>query len=174
MLKLGWNASGRIDRRSFREATGRMGWTTIFALLLGAVVIVSLTRDKPALSMAVAAVVTALVLYLQYRYAQLSIQRLHDRGLSGYLYAPILLIAFAVIVCSAVVLEQALLKGGVLSFFFSLLGLIDPLIQVFFYKGFGVMATLVLILYNLFISWNLHAPGQRRDNGFGPQPETAA
>lgn len=170
MINLAWNSNGRLARRAYKDATGGLSLSGLVILIGGAIAVLSLTKHNTYLSMAAVAAITAILLYIQYRYAQLSIRRLHDRGLPGWLYWPVMALGLAVIGSGAYVLMRALYDGGLFSFVSSLLGLMAPIVSVVLFKGVGLMGALALIAYNLFIAWHLGAEGRPGDNRYGPDP----
>lgn len=170
MINLTWNDKGRLDRRAYKDATGGLNLTGLAMLAAGGVIVLGFTRHNIYISIAVVAVVVAVLAYLQYRYAQLSIRRLHDRGLPGWLLWPSLLAGLAVLGYGGYVLVQALYQGGIFTLMYNLMGLMEPVIRLVFYKGIGIAGILAFLVYNLFISWNLGAESRPGDNRYGPDP----
>ncbi len=168
MISLGWDTRGRLSRRAYRAAQTRIGLTSLVGIILGAGVVLGFTKQNTYVSLAVVAVVIAVVVYLQYRDAQLSIKRLHDRNLPGWLLWPIMAFTLATIGTTSYVLMGALYKGGLTDFIFSLLGILQPLVGLAFqYSGFGFMLAIGLIIYSLFIQYNLNAESKPGDNRYG-------
>jgi len=170
MINLAWNTHGRIGRRAYNDATGRIGFMNLLGLVIAAAAIFFLTRDNTYLAVGAVSVIMAALFYLQYRYAQLSIRRLHDRGLPGWLYFPIMLFGLITLGWGGYLLLKALLTGGLFAFVSGILGLIDPLVPLFFYKGIGFTVAILLVIYHIFVSWNLGAEGKIGDNRYGPDP----
>jgi uncharacterized membrane protein YhaH (DUF805 family) len=168
MISLAWDTRGRIGRRAYKDATGLMSWLNVIGIVAVALVIFNFTRSHVYLTGIVSAVVIAALAYLQYRYAQLSIKRLHDRGLSGILYVPLMLFGAVALYYAGYVVVKILYAGGLWSLLYNLPGLMEPYVQVFFWKGIGIWAVLLLLVYNIFISWSLSARGQPGDNRYGP------
>ena len=171
MIDLAWNTRGRLSRRAYQDATGRMSFVSFVAIIATILVIFTFTRNHIYITGAVAAVVMVILLYLQYRFAQLAIRRLHDRGLSGILYFPIMAFSLVVLYYAGYTVVKILYDGGFLSLIYNLPGLLEPYIQVFFYKGIGFTLAVVLLIYNVFVNWNLGAEGRSSDNRYGPAPE---
>ncbi len=169
MIRLAWNANGRLGRRAYKSATGGLSLAGFAILVGGAILLLNLTRHNIYLSIAAVVAILAILTYLQYRYAQLSIRRLHDRGLPAWLFWPVGLSGL-VVLAGGYVLIQAMYQGGIFTFMYSLMGLMEPIVRLVFYKGIGVSAALVLLVYNLFIGWNLNADGTPGDNAYGPDP----
>ncbi len=172
MLSLSWNADGRLGRRAYKDATGGLNLGGLVVLAGGALLVLNLTHHNLYLSIAAVILIMAALAYLQYRYAQLAIRRLHDRGLPGWLFWPVALNGL-VVLAGGWVLVQAMYRGGIFTFMSDLTGLMTPVVQLLLYKGFGIMGALVLVAYNLFISWNLNARGRAGDNAYGPDPTDA-
>lgn len=170
MISLAWNARGRLGRRAYKDATGGLGITGFAATVGGAIGVLSLTRHNMYLSIAAVIAIMVVLAYLQYRYAQLSIRRLHDRGLPGWLFWPVILSSL-IVLAGGWALVQAMYQGGLFTFMYSLMQLMEPVVRLFFYHGIGLWAGLALIVYNLFIAWNLGAAGMRGDNAYGPDPQ---
>ena len=168
MISLAWNTRGRLGRRAYKEATGWMSFSMLIAIVAVVVVIFNFTRSHIYITGVVAAVVMAILLYLQYRYAQLSIRRLHDRGLSGILYFPIMVFSLVALYYAGYAVVKILYAGGFWSLIYNLPGLLEPYVQVFFYKGIGLTLAVVLLVYNIFVSWNLGAESRSSDNRYGP------
>jgi len=168
MISLAWDTRGRIGRRAYQAATGFIGWVNLIGVVAVALVVFNFTRDHIYLTGIAAAAVMAVLAYLQYRYAQLSIRRLHDRGLSGILYVPVMIFGIVALYYAGYVVVKILYAGGLWSLLYNLPGLLEPYVQVFFWHGIGIWAVLALLLYNIFISWSLSARGQPGDNRYGP------
>ena len=171
MISLAWNTRGRLGRRAYQEATGRMSFVTFAAIVVTLLVIFNFTRNHTYITGAVAAVVMAILLYIQYCFAQLAIRRLHDRGLPGILYFPIMAFSLVVLYYAGYSVVKILYAGGFWSLIYNLPGLMEPYIQVFFYKGIGFSLAVILLMYNIFVNWNLGAEGRSSDNRYGPAPE---
>lgn len=171
MISLAWNTRGRLGRRAYKEATGWMSFSMLVAIVAVVLVIFNFTRSHVYITGVVAAVVMATLLYLQYRYAQLSIRRLHDRGLSGILYFPIMAFSLVALYYAGYAVVKILYAGGFWSLIYNLPGLLEPYVQVFFYKGIGFGLACLLVLYNIFVAWNLSAEGRPSDNRYGPATE---
>lgn len=170
MISLAWNANGRLGRRAYKDATGGLNLTGFAAVIGGAIGVLGLTRHNIYLSIAAVVAIMIVLAYLQYRYAQLSIRRLHDRGMPGWLFWPVMLSGL-VVLAGGYVLIQAMYQGGLFTFMYSLMGLMEPIVRLVFYKGIGITAAFALLIYNLFISWNLGADGVPGDNRYGPDPQ---
>ncbi|EGF93430.1 putative membrane protein [Asticcacaulis biprosthecium C19] len=168
MINLAWNTQGRIGRRAYKDAAGKLDWMTVFGIILASVVALTFTQHNMPLSIAAVAIIIAVILYVQYRAAQLSIRRLHDRGLPGYLLWPVLLVGLGVLGFGAWVLVKAMYAGEFWSFIGALFELITPFFQLVLFNGIGLTAAIVLMLYNLFIAYNLSADGRPVDNRYGP------
>jgi uncharacterized membrane protein YhaH (DUF805 family) len=166
MLKLGWNTKGRLSREDYRAAQTKIGLTSLIAVIIGAGVVLGFTKQNTYLSLAVVALVVLGVLYLQYRDAQLAIRRLHDRNLPGWLLWPVMLFTLVAIGTASTVLMAALYDGGLTRFLWTLWDITQPLIGLAFsLGGYGLLAAVALIAYNLFIQYNLNAhskPGPNR------------
>ncbi|MBW8882389.1 MAG: DUF805 domain-containing protein [Asticcacaulis sp.] len=171
MISLAWDTRGRLGRQAYKDATGGLSLTWWAGLILGALFVVNFTKDNIYTSSAVVAGVMIVLVYLQYRYAQLSIKRLHDRGLSGLLYAPMLMFTLIALAYGGYALVKIMYAGGFFSLVYNLPGLIEPYVQVFFYKGMGLWLTALVLFYWLYISWSLGARGLPRDNRYGPATE---
>ena len=172
MISLDWNADGRLGRRAYQSATGGLNLGGIVVFVAGAILVLNLTRHNLYLSIAAVVIIMAALAYLQYRYAQLAIRRLHDRGLPGWLFWPVALNGL-VVLAGGWVLIQAMYRGGIFTLMSDLAGLAEPIVRLVFYKGIGLIGGLILIAYNLFIVWNLGARGQSGDNAYGPDPTDA-
>lgn len=166
MLKLGWNTRGRLSREDYRAAQTKIGLTSLIAIIIGAGVVLGLTKQNTYLSLGVVALVVLGVLYLQYRDAQLAIRRLHDRNLPGWLLWPIMLFTLVVIGTASTVLMGALYEGGLMRFLWTLWEIAQPLAGLAFsLGGYGLLAAAALVIYGLFIQYNLNArskPGPNR------------
>lgn len=168
MISLMWNTEGRLSRRAFRAAQLRIGLTTTIGLIIGTIVVLGFTKQNTYVSLGVVALVVAIVLYLQYRDAQLSIRRLHDRNLPGFLLWPVMLFTLVTVGSASYVLMAALYKGGLTTFIFNLFGILEPLVGLAFrYGGFGLGAALLLIVYTMFIQYNLNAESKPGSNRYG-------
>ncbi len=170
MINLAWDTRGRIGRRAYKDATGWMSFTMLIGIVAAVLVIFNFTKSHIYITGFVAVAVMAVLLYLQFRYAQLSIRRLHDRGLSGLLYAPIMVFGLVALYYAGYVVVKILYAGGFWSLIYNLPGLLEPYVQVFFYKGIGLGLAVILLMYNVFVSWNLGAEGRIGDNRYGPDP----
>ncbi|ESQ75607.1 DUF805 domain-containing protein [Asticcacaulis sp. AC402] len=172
MIDLTWNTHGRIGRRAYKDTAGKLDWMTVLGIILASVVAVTFTKHNMPLSIAAVAVIIVVILYLQYRAAQLSIRRLHDRGLPGYLLWPVLLVGLGVTGFGAWVLVKAMYSGDFLAFFFALFELVTPFFQLVVFNGIGTIAFVLLAVYNVFVAYNLSAEGKPGDNRYGPGADT--
>lgn len=170
-IKPKWDTSGRLSKRAYKKSQGGFSFLGLIALVVGAVVLLNFTKDNLWLSYGVVAVVAAYAVYLQFRYAQLSIRRLHDRGLPGWLFWPVPLVGIAAIGTAALLLVKVLVAGGLFDFLGALPGLLEPLIRIYFFNGLGFWATGLIILYNLFLWYNLNARGTPGANRYGEAAE---
>ena len=168
MIKLAWDTRGRLDRQAYKDATAGIGIVTWLGIIGGALFVFNFTRNNIALSNGVATFLMIVLIYLHYRNTQLSIRRLHDRGLSGIVYIPMSLFGLAALAYGSYALVKIMYNGGLLSLLYNIPGLIEPYVAVFFYKGIGLGLALLILAYTLYISWNLGARGQPRDNRYGP------
>lgn len=168
MISLGWDTRGRLSRRAYRAAQTRIGLTTLVGIILGAGVVLGFTKQNTYVSLIVVGLVVAVVVYLQYRDAQLSIKRLHDRNLPGYLLWPIMAFTLITIGTTSYVLMGALYKGGLMDFAFSLWSILQPLVGLAFqYSGAGFFIAIALIVYSLYIQYNLNADSKPGPNTYG-------
>lgn len=171
MIHLAWDTRGRLGRQAYKDATGGISLVTWAGIILGALFVFNFTRGNIYTSTAVVAGIMVVLVYLQYRYAQLSIRRLHDRGLSGILYLPMIVFALAALGYGGWALIKVMYAGGLWALLYNLPGLVEPYISVFFYNGIGPTIAILLIIYNLFIAWSLGARGRPHDNRYGPATE---
>lgn len=168
MISLGWDTHGRLSRRAYRAAQTRIGLTAFIGMIVGAVVVMAFTKQNTYISLAVVGAVVAVVVYLQYRDAQLSIKRLHDRNLPGWLLWPIMALTLVTIGTASYVLMGALYKGGLTDFIFSLYGILQPLVGLAFqFSGIGFLLAIAFVVYGLFIQYNLNADSKPGPNRYG-------
>lgn len=168
MLKLAWDTKGRLSRREYLAAQTRMGLTTLLAIIVGAGLVLGFTKQNTYLSLAVVAVVVAGVLYLQYRDSQRAIRRLHDRNLPGWLLWPGMLFTLLTVGMASTLLMKALYDGGLASFLWNLWNIVQPLAGLAFsLGGFGLLAAAAVLLYSLFITYNLNAESRPGPNRYG-------
>ena len=171
MINLAWNTRGRLGRQAYKDAIGGITLVTWAGIILGALFVLNFTKGNIYTSSAVVGGVMVVLVYLQYRYAQLSIRRLHDRGLSGILYVPMIGFALAAMAYGGYALIKIMYDGGFFALIYNLPGLIEPYVQVFFFNGMGLWVSLLLIFYAIFIAWSLGARGRPSDNRYGPPTE---
>lgn len=167
-INLAWNTQGRLSRRTYKDTAGKLDWINVVCIVLAAIIALNFTQQNMPLSIAAVAAVMVVVLYVQYRTAQLSIRRLHDRGLPGFLFWPVLMMGLGVMGFGAWILVQAMYDGGLWGFLWSLLQLTQPLAELVLFNGIGLSVAALILLYNLFIGYNLNAEGARGDNRYGP------
>jgi uncharacterized membrane protein YhaH (DUF805 family) len=171
MLKLGWNTDGRLSRQDYRDAQMKIGLTSFVGVIIGAGVVLGFTKQNTYVSLAVVAFVVAAVLYLQYRDAQLAIRRLHDRNLPGWLLWPLMMFTLVVIGTASTVLMGALYEGGLTRFLWTLWEITQPLVGLAFsLGGYGLAAAIALVIYSLFIQYNLNANAKPGPNRYDSAP----
>ncbi len=171
MIKPTWDTNGRLSKQAYKKSQGGLSFLGLVVLIVGAVVLLNYTRNNLLLSYGVVSLVAFYAIYLQYRYAQLSIRRLHDRGLPGWLFWPVPLVGIAAIGTAALLLVKVMYQGGLFDFLGSLPGLMEPIIRIYFFNGLGFWATALLIGYNLFLWYNLNARGMPGPNRYGEASE---
>jgi uncharacterized membrane protein YhaH (DUF805 family) len=170
-IKPKWDTNGRLSKQAYKKSQGGFSLLGLVLLLVGAIVVLNFTRGNIWLSYGVVAVVAVYAVYLQYRNAQLSIRRLHDRGLPGWLFWPVPLVGLAAIGTAALLLVKVMFQGGLFEFLGSLPGLLEPIVRIYFFNGLGFWATGLILLYNIFLWYNLGARGTPGPNAYGDAPE---
>jgi uncharacterized membrane protein YhaH (DUF805 family) len=170
-IKPKWDTNGRLGKQAYKKSQGGLSFLGLVALVIGAVFLLNFTHNNLLLSYAVVALVAFYAVYLQYRYAQMSIRRLHDRGLPGWLFWPVPLTGIAAIGAGALLMVKVMYQGGLFDFLGGLFNLIEPLVRLGFYNGLGWWAVGLILLYNFFLWYNLNARGSDGPNRYGDAPE---
>lgn len=166
-----WDSNGRLSKQAYKKSQAGLSFIGMVLVVIGAAIVLHFTRDNLWLSYGVVGVAAIYAVYLQYRNAQLSIRRLHDRGLPGWIFWPVPLVGLAAIGTAALLLVKVMFQGGLLEFLGSLPGLVEPIVQLYFFNGLGFWATGLILLYNIFLWYNLGARGTPGPNAYGDAPE---
>ncbi len=171
MVRTKWDTNGRLGKRAYQKSQGGLSLVGLLILIAGAAFLLNFTRDNVWLSYGVVVAVAIYAIYLQYHYAQRSIRRLHDRGLPGWLFWPVPLVGLAAIASGALLLVKVMIAGQLMDFLWNLPGLLEPLVRIYFFNGLGWWVTGLIILYNLFLWYNLNARGTPGPNRYGEVDE---
>jgi len=159
MINLGWNTRGRIDRATYNKERWRHFAFCLIPVAL--FVLGGLVATTSLVWLSVVAWVAGFILitYYRYRFIQVMVRRLHDRNMSGWL-----------IVLSPLIL--ALIFGAIAGYVFMDAYSILPawLSGETFMNGFGYAVIAIIVLYGIFLRFQLQRPGTPGLNKYGLPP----
>ncbi len=161
VINLTWNTQGRLARRPYRRLRWTLGLLPVVPVLA---VCVAVANGLPFTHPLTEALITFAILvaaYVQYRYTQAMIRRLHDRDISGKVLIPLFL--FSTILISFGI-------SGALSQDFSRIEQITTWLN----SGPTWRPLLVFIpffAYTVFVGINMYLTGTSGTNRYGPQPD---
>jgi len=163
MIDLIWNIQGRIGRDAYRKARWRHFAFCMIPVAIYIGTAMALTSLPPAAYVSAFILASVLLAYYRYRFAQVMIRRLHDRGMSGWwllMNPAIAYLAIALAIAIVVFLNLGSGPHGVLANKDATSGII-------------FVALVPALLMSFFIRYQLSKKGVPAANRFGPATDAS-
>ncbi len=143
--------NGRLSRKGYASISFGNRFGTYGLFLLAAFICGAATRLYPLALWAILGLVILVLVYMQYRYAQLTVQRMHDRNMNGIWVMPMLiarLLIFSIFIGEFLAISAK--KSNFISNYLDSIGPIQSSYRIVIFIGIAL-----LILYYAVIKINL-------------------